>query len=299
MKKIVITGASGFIGGHLTGFLSKNGYKVVPLSRNSQVTGWNPHKLDGWENQLKNADVIINLAGANIGSGRWTRKRKAELINSRLQSIEGIFNGLDAIAHKPDCMIQFSGIGYYGNQGEQELTSQSPKGSGFIADLSDELEQKFLQNDQKINRKIIARMGIVLGTDGGALPKLALPFKLFVGGPIGQGKQQVSWIHIEDVCQMIMHLIESDSSSGIYNGVAPNPLSNRELSKDLGKVLKRPSFFPVPPFMLRILLGEMADELLLASQRVFPTRLTESGFIFQFPRFRDAITDLYSSGIRT
>ena len=299
MKKIVITGASGFIGGHLTGFLSKNGYKVVPLSRNSQVTGWNPHKLDGWENQLKNADVIINLAGANIGSGRWTRKRKAELINSRLQSIEGIFNGLDAIAHKPDCMIQFSGIGYYGNQGEQELTSQSPKGSGFIADLSDELEQKFLQNDQKINRKIIARMGIVLGTDGGALPKLTLPFKLFVGGPIGQGKQQVSWIHIEDVCQMIMHLIESDSSSGIYNGVAPNPLSNRELSKDLGKVLKRPSFFPVPPFMLRILLGEMADELLLASQRVFPTRLTESGFIFQFPRFRDAITDLYSSGIRT
>jgi NAD dependent epimerase/dehydratase family enzyme len=277
--RIIIPGGSGLIGQALTKDFLKDRNEVIILSRSPEKTKeipaevkivhWDGHSLGDWANIFKGADAVINLAGASIAGEnllkmRWTESRKRAIVESRLNAGAAVDEAIQAVNDRPKVLVQSSAIGFYGPLGnEPELGV----------------------------RRIVLRTGLVFSRDGGIFPLLKLPFSLFMGGPLGSGKQVISWIHIDDMVSAIRFLIENQQTQGIYNLTAPNPVTNKEFSLALGAAMKRPSFVPVPGFAMKLTLGEVST-LALDGQRVIPRRLLEAGYGFKYKRLGDALTQL-------
>jgi len=292
----LITGATGFIGQAISKFLIDKGYPVYGLSRNpGNKTGllrWNPRKLDGWEEIVKKATVIINLAGHSIGSTRWTQKTKNRILQSRTRSTLSLIEAIQKTNSRPDLFIQISGVGYYGSRGDEILDENSTPGSGFLSQVSQEWEASTERLESMNIRRVIFRTGLVLGPNGGVLKRLIPPFRFFLGGTFGPGTQWVSWIHLSDVCRAMEFAITRKQVSGVYNLTAPQPITNRQMTQAMGKILNRPTFFALPSWIIKIRLGEMGEELLLAGQQAVPNRLIHDGFNFGFPDLNSALTDI-------
>jgi uncharacterized protein (TIGR01777 family) len=291
--KFVVAGGSGFIGQPLVRSLMSRG-DVLVLSRDPDRVGdgrgvrWDPATRHGeWVDHVAEADVVVNLAGASIAGGRWTVKRKRELVESRLRATTALVDAMRTRS-KARTFLSASAIGYYGSRGEELLDEGAPPGDDFLAGLAERWEAAAC-GAREITRVVIPRIGIVLAADGGALPSMLLPFRFFAGGPVGSGRQWMSWIERGDLLRMLEWLIDSAEAKGVYNATAPAPIRNAEFAKTLGSVMKRPSVLRTPGTPLKWALGEMADSLLLASARVIPTRAAAEGFAFRFPELVAAL----------
>lgn len=298
MQKIIISGGTGFIGSALATRLAGEGYQVVILSRSSgshennniSRVEWDPANISGWVECLENASAVIHLAGENLGDGLWTKAKKERILASRLQSGQALVEAIKKLKSPPGFFIQSSAIGYYGTSETDEFTEGSPAGGDFLAEVAKKWEASTVElEDLKIPRAVI-RTGIVLDTRRGAFPKLLLPFKLFAGGPLGNGRQWFSWIHKEDEVGAILHILQG-RHTGTFNLTAPVPLRNREIAKLIAKVMHPLSWLPVPGFAMRLLLGEMST-LVLDGQKAVPVRLQSSGYKFKYEHFEPALVDL-------
>jgi hypothetical protein len=299
--RVLITGGSGLIGQALADSLAGDGNEVMILSRRPErVTGlpagvsakwWDGHTTEGWDPLVDGTDAIINLAGENISSGRWTDKRKRDILESRLNAGRAIVQAVEAATRKPRVAVQASGVGYYGPCGDEEITEETPPGHDFLAQVAVAWEASTAPLEALGLRRVVIRTGVVLSTAGGALPRMLLPFRLFAGGRLGTGRQWFPWIHIADEVRAIRFLIENETATGPFNLTAPVPLSNAEFSRLLGEQLRRPALIPIPGFILRLLFGEVAT-VLLDGQRAIPQRLLQLGFTFQFPEADLALRDL-------
>lgn len=304
--RIIIAGGSGLIGRELTSALVDDGYEVIILSRNpDKVVGmpvgvkilqWDGRTVQDWVKEMENTDVIINLTGENIsGEGifptRWTNKRKERLLQSRVDSGKVLSKAIAMSDKKPGVFVQASGISYYGMNWENQATEESGVGNGYLASICIDWEASSEPVEALGLRRVIVRNGIVLSTKGGALLPLLMQYKFFVGGPIGDGRQVYSWIHIADEINAIRFLIEDDHARGIYNLTSPNPVTNIEFGQTIGEVLKRPHYFRLPGFAMRLAFGEVAS-MVLEGQRVLPKKLLEQGYIFKFPKLADTLIDL-------
>lgn len=276
--RVAITGASGLIGTALAARLKSEGHDVRPLKRGA-AADWDP--ATGWirPGALEGIDAVVHLAGESIGKGRWSPKRKQELRSSRIDSTRLLVSEISKMA-SPPVFVAASAIGYYGNREDEVIDETSARGEGFLADLVRDWEAESMKAEDAGARTVLLRFGVILAKEGGALPQMMLPFKFGAGGRLGSGRQWFSWVALEDAVSILIRSLTTDMS-GVYNVTAPGPVTNRELTKALSKVLKRPAIFPVPPFALRIVLGESANELLLAGQRVLPRRLLDAGFTFR------------------
>jgi uncharacterized protein (TIGR01777 family) len=302
-KKVVIVGVSGFIGRRLAAHLLKNGYTVVGTSRHPERLAaslestvrrfrWDGYSAAEVVPQLEGALAVVNLAGEPIAAGRWTRARKARILNSRVRATRALSEAVAQTEQKPRVLIQASAVGFYGCGNGQILVESSPRGSGFLAEVVEQWESAAAGVETAGVRLVRLRIAMVLGRGGGALPRLTLPFRLFLGGQLGTGEQWMSWIHLHDLLAAISFLIEREGCRGIFNAAAPEPLRNRDFASTVGRAMGRPSWFRVPAFVLRLALGEAANEMLLISQRVVSRQLPAAGFAFRFPRLLDALTDL-------
>jgi uncharacterized protein (TIGR01777 family) len=304
--RIIITGGTGLIGRALTADLTAAGREVVILSRSPQkhkyslpdgvrLVGWNGRDGEGWVEWADGAAAIVNLAGESIaGEGfppeRWSAAKKERILKSRVQSGAAVVDAIRQTIVKPAALIQSSAVGYYGSRDDEKLTEQSAPGADFLADVCVQWEDSTAAVEQWGVRRAILRTGLVLAKEGGALPSMTLPFKLFAGGPLGDGRQYWPWIHIADEIAAIRYLIDN-ALPGPFNLTAPNPLTNKEFSKTLGAVMGRPSIMPAPAFALRLAMGEVAT-ILLDGQRAVPQALLDAGFKFQYPELQPALTDL-------
>ena len=287
--KILVTGSTGLVGNALVSALVKDGHTVCRLMRpESLVAGgtkdgfnvaWNPAtgELGG---AAVGADAVVNLAGASIAGGRWSAGQKAMLRSSRIDTTRALVGALAKMNARPRVLVSASAIGIYGNRGDELLTEESNAGAGFLAELAREWEEEALKAESIGIRVVLARFGIILARDGGALAKMVTPFKLGVGGKLGSGAQWMSWVTREDVVGILRMAIDKADVRGAVNVVAPKPVQNAEFTKLLASALQRPALFPAPAFALRLALGEMADALLLSSQRVVPSLLERSGYRF-------------------
>ena len=298
-KNILITGASGSVGKRLTGLLLDRGYHVSALSR---TPGQNPAvKTFIWdvnqglidEHCVDGIDIIVHLAGAGIAENRWTDKRKKELIDSRTRSIRLIYDLLKKRVHQVTSVISASAIGYYSDRGDELMTESSPPNTDFMAHCCIEWENA-VDEGEKLGLRIVKfRTGVVLDKDGGALPKLARPIQLYVGSPIGNGRQWIPWIHWQDVVDMYMHSIENIAVIGIFNMVAPNPITNAQLTQAVAKQLHKPLWAPnVPAFALKLMLGEMST-IVLGSTKVSAKKIQDTGFRFKFTEVSAALKEIY------
>jgi uncharacterized protein (TIGR01777 family) len=303
--RIVIAGATGLIGKMLTKDLLESEQSVVVLTRNLQRAMTSPHPLlqvvpwDGrsagsWHRHVEDADAVVNLAGESLGTGRWTRSRKKLLISSRIDPTMAIVNAIKAATRKPKVLMNASAVGYYGSVEQGDVAEDRPAGNDLVSRICVEWEHAALEAETVGVRVVLSRSAIVLDPRGGALQRMVLPFRLFAGGPLGSGNQWLPWIHTEDEVRAIRFLLETESLSGPVNLAAPEGASMRDFSVALGRVLRRPSAMRVPAFMLRTVLGEMAD-IVLTGQRVVPRRLLQAGFKFKFPKLKDALEDLLLS----
>jgi hypothetical protein len=285
----LVTGSTGLVGNALVSALVKDGHTVCRLMRpESLVAGgtkdgfnvaWNPAtgELGG---AGVGADAVVNLAGASIAGGRWSAGQKAMLGSSRIDTTRALVGALAKMNARPRVLVSASAIGIYGNRGDELLTEESKAGAGFLAGLAREWEEEALKAESIGIRVVLARFGIILARDGGALAKMVTPFKLGVGGKLGSGAQWMSWVTLEDVVGILRMAIDKADVRGAVNVVAPKPVQNAEFTKLLASALHRPALFPAPAFALRLALGEMADALLLSSQRVVPSLLERSGYRF-------------------
>lgn len=305
--RVVITGGTGLIGRALSRSLAVDGHEVVVLSRFPgrahdlpeavQVAGWDGVSATGWLPLADGAGAIVNLAGASIGGerflpSRWTEARKRLIRESRVHAGRAVVEAVTEMAHKPGVVIQASGVGYYGFRGDEELGEEAPAGHDFGARLAHEEWEPSTEPVEALGvRRAIIRTAAVLDAREGALPRLMLPFRLFVGGSWGGGQQWLSWIHLEDQVRAIRFLIENGQARGPFNLAAPGAVTNAEFGKALGKVMKRPYWFPIPAFALRWAFGEVTT-VLLEGQRAVPQRLLELGFNFHFPDVTSALRDL-------
>ena len=294
--RILMTGASGLVGTALAAELRAAGDTVNRFVRASADAAagasdvpWNPETGDMNLAAAEGTDAVVNLAGASIGGGRWTPKRKALLRSSRVDLTERLVAGLGRLKSPPKIFISASAIGYYGDRGDESLTEASPSGQDFLAQISRDWEAAAIKAEQSGMRTVITRFGIILSKKGGALPPMLTPFKLGAGGRIGSGKQWMSWIALDDVVTAIRQAITDPAMRGPINIVAPNPARNAEFTQVLARVLYRPAIFPAPPFALRLILGEMADALLLSSQRVVPEKLAQHRFQFRYANLESAL----------
>ena len=298
--RVVIAGGSGLIGSALTKELINLGHLVTIISRNPKPKD-SGTKVISWESQalleaVSSADAIVNLAGASIaGAGfipsRWTNRRKAGIIESRLGAGELLKNTIQNAPSKPDVFIQASAIGYYGNTGIGPADEKSKHGDDFLTEVCLAWEDSTREIESMGVRRVITRIGLVLSPEGGLFPLLSLPFRLYLGGRIGNGNQFLSWIHIQDTVKSLIHLLENPQTQGVFNLTAPNPVTNREFADQLGSVLNRPVWFPIPSILLKAALGEAAT-LALDGREVLPGRLIDSGFSFQYKDLRTALTNL-------
>lgn len=299
--RVLITGGTGLIGRALAADLTAAGHEVVVLSRAPQSAGapggvrverWDAATAAGWGALAEGAGAIVNLAGEEIAH-RWTAGRKRRIGESRLNAGRAVVEAVRAASRKPAVVIQSSAVGYYGPRGDDEVAEDSPPGDDFLARLCVDWEASTAPVEELGVRRAIIRTGVVLARDGGALPRMLLPFRLGIGGKLGSGRQWFPWIHMADEVAAIRFLIERDDASGAFNLCAPNPLANAEFSRALGRAMRRPSLVPVPGFALRLMFGEMAM-VLLRGQRQTPRRLQEAGFVFRFPEAGAALRDLLS-----
>jgi uncharacterized protein (TIGR01777 family) len=296
--RIVIIGGRGFIGRHLSNELKAGGHQVVVTTRDRELTSagadgyayWDGRDESGLAAIIEKCDVVINLAGENIGASRWTNARKEALMNSRVETATMLAAALKTVKHKPSVVIQASAVGYYGI-GDQPRDETSPAGDDWLAQLSVEWEKSISRLEAKDIRVVVTRSGVVLGKSGSVLQRLMLPIRLFAGGPLGSGTQWISWIHIKDEVKALQFLIENGNCRGVYNLTSPEPVQNKEMEKKLAALMHRPDWIATPSFLLRILLGEMST-IVLDGQKVLPKRLLEAGFIFKFGNLDEALKDL-------
>ncbi|HEX7402314.1 MAG TPA: TIGR01777 family oxidoreductase [candidate division Zixibacteria bacterium] len=303
--RVIITGATGFIGRALAEELAQSDYEIVALSRNPQIKSelnkisyieWDAKNPNGWTDYVDGAYAVVNLTGENISAGRWTRKRKEDILHSRLNAGKAIIQAVKQVNRKPKVIVQASAIGYYGSRGDEALDESSSPGTGYLPEVAQKWEISTQEVETLGVRHVIIRTGIVLGKDGGALPRLIQPFRFFVGGPLGSGKQWFSWIHLEDEIKAIRFLMENENLNGAFNLTAPSPLMMKDFCKILGRVMHRPCWLKVPGFMLRLIMGEMAEALLITGQRVQPKRLLETGYQFLYPEAELALSQIFSMG---
>jgi len=298
--KILIAGGSGLIGKALTSLLIQNGDEVWILSRTpdkltlpqgTHAVGWDGKTAGNWVEVGSSLDAWVNLTGENIGVGRWTASRKAKIRASRLDSGQVMLAALTSAKTRPGLFIQASAVGYYGTRSQSLLDESSPAGDDYLARLAVEWEASTAPVEALGIRRVVIRTGVVLDKAHGALPPMVLQARLFAGGPIGNGRQWLSWIHLADEVSAIEHLLHSSTASGVYNLTAPQPATNADFMQTLCRIMKRPYWLPVPAFALRLLLGEMSM-LVLDGQQVLPRRLITSGFTFQYPELAAALSSV-------
>lgn len=302
-RKIIITGGAGFIGRRLCRELVESGYDVVILTRDidraKKILGdkvkpinWDGMTSASWLKFADGAYAVINLAGDNIGAGRWTKKKKRRILQSRIDAGKAVVEAIATVKNQPTVVIQASGIGIYGDRKDEILAESAALGSGFMPELARQWEQSVAEIEQLGVRVAYIRTGVVLGADADFLKRTLLPFRWFIGGHLGSGKQWLSWIHLDDEVRAIKFLLERQDLNGTFNLAAPNPSTYKNFFRILGKVMKRPSWFHVPGFLLKILLGEMAEGLILSGQRAIPKRLLEAGFNFSHPELEPALQEI-------
>jgi uncharacterized protein (TIGR01777 family) len=300
--KIIITGATGVIGRKLCKALISGKNDLFIFSRNKDFSKkiipyakeyieWDYNKIETWENYLVDSSVIIHLAGTNVFGKRWNENYKNQIMLSRVISTRNIVNAIGSLNSKPECFICSSAVGYYGNGLNQILTEESPAGNDFLAEVCRAWEAEAEKVENFGVRRASLRTGIVLSNEGGALKQMILPFKLFIGGPLGNGKQWFPWIHVDDIINAYVFAINNRMVSGAVNAVAPNPVTMKVFADGMGNLLRRPSLFSVPKIALKLLVGEAADTV-LASQRVIPKKLLKLDFKFKFETIIAALTDL-------
>jgi uncharacterized protein len=292
--RILITGASGLVGTAATNALRGDGHTVAHFVRPGGAAAagdvsWDPMAATIDLAAMEGADAIINLSGASIGDGRWTKERKRILRSSRLGPTRVLVDAMAKLRQKPRAFLGASAIGYYGSRGDEVLTEASSNGSDFLAQLTRDWEAESLRAQSFGIHTVLLRFGVILSTRGGALPKMLAPFKFGMGGRLGSGRQWMSWITLDDVVGVIRATLADERLAGPVNVVAPNPVQNADFTRGLASALRRPAIFPAPAFMLRVALGEMADECLLVSQRVRPEKLIAAGFEFQRPDLESAL----------
>ena len=298
--KFLITGGTGFVGSFLTQQLLQNDHEVTVIGRSSAPVIYSGHfhaisadttRKGSWQDALKDADAVINLAGVSIFK-RWTPAYKQQIYDSRILTTRHVVEGMPG--DRPQTLISTSAVGYYGSRGDDILSEAEPCGRDFLSRVGKDWEHEAFEAEKKSIRVVAARFGVVLGRSGGALKQMQTPFKWFVGGPMGSGRQWFSWIHISDLMAGLMFMLENPKIQGPVNLCSPAPVTSGELARTLGAVLGRPAVIPAPSFALRLILGEFADTL-LASQRAIPEKLLASGFVFRFSDLKDALTDLCQS----
>jgi hypothetical protein len=299
--KILITGGTGFIGTPLSQELRNSRHTVVVTTRrqsdSKEKLTWNPPDLIS-SDVISAFDAVINLAGEPIAPGRWTKERKERILTSRISTTRALFDSIKNAKKKPKTLISASAIGYYGAHGDEHLTEDTAPANDFLADVCKQWEAEALRAKEFEVRVVVVRIGGVLESDGGALPQMMVPFKFFVGGPLGSGKQWFSWIHRDDVVGIIKFALDNDNISGPVNATAPNPVTNTEFSAALGKALKRPSWLAVPGFILRLTLGELGN-VLLTGQRVFPEKALKAGYQFKYTAVKDALKAIFREGTQS
>jgi len=291
--KVAVTGSTGLVGSALLPFLESGGHTVVPLRRGTgdsedQAT-WNPSasRLSG--GALDGVDAVVHLAGENIAAARWSEAQKARIRDSRVDGTRHLCEALTRLEQPPKTLVVASAIGFYGDRGDERLTEDSEPGNGFLPEVSEAWEAASEVARTAGIRVVRLRVGIVLTPAGGALKQMLLPFTMGVGGVIGSGRQFMSWVSLDDVLASVLHALVTTNMEGPVNVVAPQAVNNAEFTKTLGRVLRRPTIFPLPAFMARLVFGEMADGLLLSSTHVVPTRLQETGFSFGYPDLEGAL----------
>jgi uncharacterized protein (TIGR01777 family) len=287
--KAVIAGGTGFLGSALAASLRADGHDVTIVSRHPQ----GPNQV-AWTDRsaFDGADAVINLAGTPLDAGRWTAARKAAILQSRVDATEAIVKAMSEASRPPTVFLNQSAVGIYGTHGSEALTEESPPGSDFLASVCTAWEAAAMKAAW-MTRVVLLRTGLPLAASGGALPRLVLPFRLFAGGPLGPGEQYWSWIHLQDWIRMVRWAIDRPEVKGPLNATAPSPVTNREMASALGRALHRPAFVPAPAFAIRLVLGEMADALVLSGQRVLPAKATRAGFEFHFPDVDSALQQIY------
>jgi uncharacterized protein (TIGR01777 family) len=305
MMKIAITGATGFVGSRLVERLHKEGNQIVVLTRNTasahkifpveafgnvEIVAYTPTTSGAWQDAVGGCDGVVNLAGEPIAEARWTPEHKREILNSRQLGTQKIVEAIAQANPKPRVLVNASAIGYYGTSETATFDESSTSGKDFLAQVCQAWEAEAQKVKDAGVRLVILRFGIVLGL-GGALGKMITPFKLFAGGPIGSGRQWFSWIHIDDLVNLIVQALTKPQMEGVYNATAPNPIRMNDLSQTMGQVMNRPSWLPVPSFALEALLGDGAI-VVLEGQQVLPKRTLESGFEYQYPSLQPALKEI-------
>ncbi len=290
-KKILIAGGTGLVGTRLSALLKKNNYEVSVLSRSGGGSSvhWDPDKRELDPALLENFYGIINLAGAGIADGRWTPARKRIIQQSRTAALETLYQALQPVKNRPSVFVSASAVGFYGDRGSELLTEQSIPGDGFLPETVILWEKAAAPVSDYGIRTVLYRIGVVLAKEGGALPRMALPVKLGAGSPVGSGKQFVPFIHIDDLCNAFLFAIENADMHGIYNACAPQPVTNEKLTREIGRILRRPVFLPnVPAFVLKGHIGELSH-LILDSANVSSEKLQSKGFRFEYPEITEAL----------
>lgn len=293
--RVVVSGATGLIGSALVERLIAAGHRVFRLSRSAEAGGairWDPSSDRAPVLPPEGIDAAVHLAGENVGTGRWTERKRALILESRVNGARLLANALAQLGTSPITLIAASAVGYYGDRGDELLDEQSGSGTGFLARVCRELEAEVAFAAQNGIRAVSLRFGMVLSERGGALKRMLLPFRLGLGGRLGAGRQYVSWITLDDAVSAIEHCLRTESLSGPVVAASPHSATSREFAATLGSVLRRPALLPVPAFALRVRFGQMADELLLASQRVNPSRLQATSFQFAYPELEGALREL-------
>jgi hypothetical protein len=307
--RTVIAGGSGFLGRSLADALLAAGHRVQILTRKQpqapsgapaqpDYIHWTPDGTANglWASPCSGADAIVNLAGESLASGRWSPRRKAQLRDSRILSTRSLARFIAESEQPPATLVSASGVGYYGDRGRDELTERERPGKGFLAELAVEWEREALAAERAGTRVVLLRTGAVLDPREGALAKMILPFRLYAGGPLGSGRQFMSWIHRDDWVSFAKWAVETTGVRGPQNVTSPNPVTSAEFARALGRAIGRPAVIPAPAFALKILLGDMAGPLLLHSQRAVPAKALAGGFRFAYPRVDEALADLLASG---
>lgn len=294
--KLLISGSHGLVGTALIKSLETQGHDVFRLVRHAPGSDaeveWSPDRYSIALARLEGFDAVVHLAGESIASGRWDEERKRKIRESRVKGTQLLSDALANLTRPPKTLISASAIGYYGSRGDELLTEDSTPGDDFLSGVCVEWENATAHAVEKGIRVVNTRFGIILDSQGGALAKMLTPFRMGVGGKVGSGKQWMSWIALDDVVGAIEHVLTTETVKGAANFVAPNPVRNAEFTKTLGGVLSRPTIFPIPAFGVRMMFGEMADALLLSSQRVEPAKLKEAGYRFNYPDLRPALLHL-------
>lgn len=306
--KVAVTGATGFVGSRLVERLQQEGHQVLVLTRNVdkarrmfpstafpqvEIAAYTPLESGAWQSQISGCDGVVNLAGAPIAESRWTPERKQEILDSRKIGTQKIVEAISQANPRPTVLVNSSAIGYYGSSETATFNEASPPGQDFLAQVCQDWEAEAEKVKQSGTRLVILRTGIVLG-QGGAIAKMLLPFQLFAGGPLGTGKQWFSWIHIDDLVNLIIAALTQPEMAEVFNATAPNPVRMADLCQALGKTLNRPSWLPVPAFALEALLGDAA-KVVLEGQQVLPERTQASGFTYQYTDVEQALQSALNS----